>query len=62
MHRSSKKNSGNFKLNVQAKRQYALRNLDKYIKWSLENKGYLKFKDLVEQHNLYKVKVYESRI
>lgn len=32
-----------------ARRHYNLRQMDKYIKWSFEVKGYLKWKDLVEQ-------------
>lgn len=36
-------------------RQYNLRQMDKYIKWSIETKGYLKWKDLIEQQEHYKV-------
>lgn len=41
-----------------ARQRYASRQIDKFIKASLQNKGYLKFKDLVEIHNYHNVKVY----
>lgn len=41
-----------------ARIKYANRQIDKFIKASIHNKGYLKFKDLVEIHNYYNVKVY----
>ena len=31
-----------------ARRKYAERQLDKFIKWSIEKKGYLKYKELIE--------------
>lgn len=36
-----------------AKRHYNIRQMDKYIRWSIEVRGFLKWKDLVEQqqHN-----------
>lgn len=41
-----------------ARARYTNRQIDKFIKASIDNKGYLKFKDLVEIHNYYNVKVY----
>jgi hypothetical protein len=36
-----------------ARRKYAQRQLDKFIKWSIENKGYLKYKELIEYERKY---------
>ena len=41
-----------------ARQRYKNRQIDKFIKTSLKNKGCLKFKDLVEIHNYYNIKVY----
>jgi hypothetical protein len=41
-----------------SRRQYASRQIDKFIKASIKNKGYLKFKDLIEIHNYYNIKVH----
>ena len=41
-----------------ARTRYANRQIDKFIKASLNNKGYLKYKDLVDIHNYYNIKVY----
>lgn len=41
-----------------ARIKYAQRQIDKFIKWSIKNKGYLKYKDLVEQYEKYNIKVY----
>lgn len=41
-----------------ARTSYTNRQIDKFIKASLSNKGYLKFKDLVDIHDYYNVKVY----
>ena len=42
---------------VEARRRYAQRKIDKYIKWSITQRGCLKWKDLVEQQNMYNIKV-----
>ena len=60
MRPSSKKNKGDFKLTDQARKQYAIRQLNKYISWSITNKGYLKYNDLVRQQTYYNIDVYES--
>lgn len=49
MRHSSKKNPRTPK--DVARRQYKLRQMDKFISWSLEVKGYLKWRDLVEQQD-----------
>ena len=36
-----------------ARRKYAERKLEKFIKWSVESKGYLKLKELLEYENKY---------
>ena len=36
-----------------ARRKYAERKLDKFIKWSIETKGYLKYKELIEYERKY---------
>tara|TARA_Y100001963_G_scaffold79039_1_gene109708 strand:+ start:31 stop:210 length:180 start_codon:yes stop_codon:yes gene_type:complete len=36
-----------------ARRKYAERQLDKFIKWSIEKKGYLKYKELIEYERKY---------
>ena len=39
-----------------ARRKYNERQIDKFIKWSIESKGYLKYKDLEEYQEKYKNK------
>lgn len=39
-----------------ARRKYAERQLEKFIKWSIESKGYLKYKELIEYERKYAVK------
>ena len=36
-----------------ARRKYAERQLEKYIKWSIESKGHLKYKDLEKYSKKY---------
>jgi hypothetical protein len=36
-----------------ARQKYAERQIDKWVKWSWETKGKIKFKELVEQQNKY---------
>ena len=36
-----------------ARRKYAERQLEKFIKWSIESKGYLKLKELLEYERKY---------
>ena len=39
-----------------ARRKYAERQLEKIIKWSIEKKGYLKYKELIEYERKYAVR------
>ena len=36
-----------------ARKKYAERQLEKFIKWSIESKGYLKYKELIEYERKY---------
>jgi hypothetical protein len=36
-----------------ARRKYAERKLEKFIKWSIETKGYLKYKELIAYERKY---------
>ena len=36
-----------------ARRKYAERQLEKFIKWSVDSKGYLKYKELIEYERKY---------
>ena len=38
-----------------ARRKYAERQLEKFIKWSVETKGDLKYKDLIKYSNKYNI-------
>ena len=38
-----------------ARRKYAERQLQKFIDWSVESKGYIKYKDLIKYSNKYGV-------
>ncbi|MNL82780.1 hypothetical protein D3C87_2102470 [compost metagenome] len=38
-----------------ARRKYAERKLQKFIDWSIESKGYIKYKDLMKYSNEYGV-------
>jgi len=41
-----------------ARQKYVERQIDKWIKWSINNRGRLKFKELVEIHDKYNIKCY----
>ena len=41
-----------------ARQKYKERQIDKYIKWSIEARGYVKYKDIVEQQDKYNILVY----
>ena len=36
-----------------ARRKYAERQLEKFIKWSVESKGYLKYREFIEYERKY---------
>jgi len=38
-----------------ARQKYKERQIDKYIKWSIEARGYVKYKDIVEQQDKYNI-------
>ncbi len=38
-----------------ARQKYKERQIDKYIKWSIEARGYVKYKDIVKQHEKYNI-------
>ena len=37
-----------------ARQEYKNRQIDKFIKWSIDNKGHLKYKELLEFEKQYK--------
>jgi hypothetical protein len=41
-----------------ARRKYKERKIDTYIKWSVNKRGYLKWKDLIMIHEQYNIKCY----
>jgi hypothetical protein len=41
-----------------ARQKYAERQVDKFVKWSLETRGKLLYKELVEYQNQYGIKCY----
>lgn len=41
-----------------ARQKYKERQIDKYIKWSIESRGYVKYKDIVEQQDKHNILVY----
>ena len=44
------------KFKVEARHRYNTRQIEKFIKWSIKNKGCLKYKDLLKIHAKYKIK------
>ena len=45
----------------EARKKYAERQIDKWVKWSIENKGIVKFKDLLQIQKEYKLYEEDSR-
>ena len=41
-----------------ARQKYKERQIDKFVKWAAEQKGYVKYKEIVELHEQYNIKVY----
>ena len=56
MRRNSKINPGETKRI--ARKMYAERQIDKWCKWSFKMRNRIIYKELVEQQNKYKIKVY----
>ena len=42
-----------------ARLKYAERQIEKWIKWSINNRGFIKYKELVEIHDKYNIKCYD---
>jgi hypothetical protein len=43
-----------------ARRKYAQRQIDKFVKWSIEKRGYVKYKHILEYHEKYNIKCYHG--
>jgi hypothetical protein len=41
-----------------ARRKYAERQVDKFVKWSIEQRGYVKYADIVEWQDKYNIIVH----
>ena len=41
-----------------ARNKYAERQIEKWIKWSIANRGYIKYKQIVELHERFNIKCY----
>ena len=41
-----------------ARQKYKERQIDKFVKWSVDQKGYIKWKDIVQLHEKHNIKVY----
>ena len=44
-----------------AREKYAERQIEKWIKWTIDVRGKMIYKELVEIHNKYNIKVYGSK-
>ena len=42
-----------------ARLKYAERQIEKWIKWSINNRGFIKYKEIVEIHDKYNIKCYD---
>jgi hypothetical protein len=56
MRQGNRNNKGDAK--ALARKKYAERQINHWIKWSMESRGYIKYKELVEIQNRYKIKCY----
>ena len=59
MSRDSKINP--FEAKKLARQKYAERQIDKFVKWSWETRGKVKYKELIELQNEYKIECYGIR-
>ena len=41
-----------------ARKKYAERQIDKWVKWSWRQRGKIKYKELLEKHKQYNIKCY----
>jgi len=56
MRRNGKTNFKEQRNKEVARRMYAVRQIDRFIKWTIEGRGYLKWKHLKEQYEKYGIK------
>ena len=54
MRQDNRANTRDFK--TEARYRYNERQIEKFIKWSIKNKGCLKYKDLLKIHDKYQIK------
>ena len=59
MRRDSKPNP--FEAKRIARQKYAERQIDKFVKWSWDIRGKIKYKDIIKLHNEYKIECYGWR-
>jgi len=59
MSRDCKNNT--FEAKRLARQKYVERQIDKFVKWSWEVRGRVKYKELVELMNYYNIKAYEAK-
>jgi len=43
---------------ITAQQKYAERQIAKFTKWSFENRGFIKFKDIIKLQDKYNIKCY----
>lgn len=41
-----------------ARKKYAERQIDRWVKWSIENKGFIFYKDLIKKQNEFNIVCY----
>ena len=56
MRRDSRNNT--WKSKEQARQKYKERQINKYINWAMESRGYLRWKEIVAMHYKHNIKVY----
>jgi len=56
MRQGNRYNKGNAK--EVARKHYANRQIEKWIKWTIESRGYLKYNELVQLHEEHNIKCY----
>ena len=44
-----------------ARQKYKERQINKYINWAMESRGYLRWKELVAMHDKHNIKVYGQK-
>jgi len=59
MRRDSKHNP--FEAKRIARQKYAERQIDKFVKWSWDIRGRVRYKDIVELQNEYKIECYGNK-